>query len=236
MFVPLKDDNPLRVIRFQYVSLALILINCVVFLLTGPLLGEEASMVAVTGYGVVPTELLDLTRQGQQVLNPVPEPFTLVTYMFLHAGWLHLIGNLAFLWVFGDNVEDAFGHVAFALFFLLCGVVSALAHVMMTPDSHEPLIGASGAVSGVMAAYLLLYPKARVWILLFMRLPLKIPAWIALLGWFGLQILGLFMVEPEGQAVAFWAHIGGFVMGLAFTLLLRSPWLVKPQSEVTPHN
>lgn len=227
MFVPLKDDQPLKVIRFQYVVIALIALNVILFLLTGPLRGDEALMITATGFGVVPTELLDVARQAPSMLNPVAEPFTLLTYMFLHGGWLHLIGNLAFLWVFADNIEDAFGHFGFALFYILCGIAAALAHVVMMPDSHEPLIGASGAVSGVLAAYFLLYPKARVWILLFMRIPLKIPAWIVLGGWIILQFVSLGFEQPEEQAVAWWAHIGGFAMGLIFTMILRSPLWVK---------
>ncbi len=227
MFVPLKDDEPLKVIRFQYVVLALMAFNIVVFLLTGPLRGDEALMITVTGFGVVPSELLDLTRHGLPEFNPVAEPLTLLTYMFLHAGWLHLLGNLAFLWVFADNVEDAFGHFGFILFYILCGLAAAAVHVFMVPDSHEPLIGASGAVSGVLAAYLLLYPQARVWILLFMRIPLKIPAWMVLGGWIVLQFVSLGVEQPDGQAVAWWAHIGGFAMGLVFTLILRSPLFVQ---------
>ncbi len=227
MFVPLKDDNPLKLIRFQYVSLAIIALNVVLFLISGPMRGDEALMVTATGFGVVPSELLDVTRRLAGELNPVSEPVTLVTYMFLHAGWLHLLGNMAFLWVFADNVEDAFGHFGFVLFYLLCGITAAVAHVIMTPNSHEPLIGASGAMSGVLAAYLLLYPKARIWILFLMRIPLKIPAWIVLGGWLALQVVSLGLDQPEEQAVAWWAHIGGFAMGLLFTLLLRSPLFVK---------
>jgi membrane associated rhomboid family serine protease len=227
MFVPLKDDQPLKVIRFQYVVVALIALNVLLFLISGPLRGDEALLVTATGFGVVPTELLDLARQASPALNPIAEPLTLFTYMFLHGGWLHLIGNLAFLWVFADNIEDAFGHFGFALFYILCGIAAALAHVVMMPDSHEPLIGASGAVSGVLAAYLLLYPQARVWILLFMRIPLKIPAWIVLGGWIILQFVSLSFEQPEEQAVAWWAHIGGFAMGLIFTMVLRSPLWVK---------
>jgi membrane associated rhomboid family serine protease len=227
MFVPLKDDNPLRLIRFQYVSLAIIVINVLVFLITGPLRGDEALLLAENGFGVVPTELLDLTRVPNPAFNPIAEPLTLITHMFLHAGWIHLLGNMAFIWVFADNVEDAFGHVGFALFYLLSGVAAAMTHVLMQPNSHDPLIGASGAVSGVLAAYLLLYPQARVWILLFMRIPLKIPAWIVLGGWMALQLVSLWVDAPEDQSVAWWAHIGGFGMGLLFTLLLRSPLFVQ---------
>jgi membrane associated rhomboid family serine protease len=227
MFVPLKDDNPLRLIRLHYVTLTLIALNVVLFLITGPLAGDLALMTIITGFGVVPTELLDAARVPAPDLNPVAEPLTLVTYMFLHAGWIHLASNMAFLWVFADNVEDAFGHFGFALFYILCGVAAAMAHVFMQQDSHAPLVGASGAVSGVLAAYLLLYPKARVWILLLMRIPLKIPAWAVLGGWIVLQFVMLAMEPQDAQEVAWWAHIGGFAMGLVFTLLLRSPLFVR---------
>jgi membrane associated rhomboid family serine protease len=223
MFVPLKDDEPLKIIRFQYVVFAVIALNVLLFLITGPLRGDEALMVTATGFGVVPVELFDVSARNATSFNQISEPFTLLTYMFLHAGWLHLLGNMAFLWVFADNIEDAFGHFGFLLFYVLCGVAAALAHAFVEPQSADPLIGASGAVSGILAAYLLLYPQARVWILFLMRIPLKIPAWIVLGGWLAFQFVSLGMEQPEGQAVAWWAHIGGFATGLLFTLLLRSP-------------
>lgn len=221
MFMPLKDDTPLHVIRFQYVTLFIILLNVGLFVLTGPLAGEQALAIIQTDFGVVPSEILDLTRTPNPVFNPVSEPFTLLTYMFLHGGWLHLLGNMAFLWVFADNVEDAFGPVLFVLFYLVCGVVAAVVHIVLNPDSHQPLVGASGAVSGVMAAYLLLFPKARVWILLLMRIPIPVPAWVALGGWIAWQGASLFMPKGPGDSVAFWAHIGGFAAGLMITALLR---------------
>ena len=227
MFIPLKDDNPLKLIRFQYVSLAVIILNVLVFFLTGPLRGDEALLLTEVGFGVVPSELLDQTRFPNPAFNPVAEPLTLITYMFLHAGWLHLLSNMAFMWVFADNVEDAFGSVGFALFYFLCGVAAAMTHVLMLPNSHDPLVGASGAVSGVLAAYLLLYPRARVWVLVVMPIPIKIPAWIVLGGWIVLQVVSLYMESADVQEVAWWAHIGGFGMGLVFTLLLRSPLFVR---------
>jgi membrane associated rhomboid family serine protease len=194
MFMPLKDDTPLHVIRFQYVTLFIILLNVGIYLLTGPLAGEQALAIIQTGFGVVPTELLDLARVPNPEFNPVSEPVTLLTYMFLHGGWLHLIGNMAFLWVFADNVEDAFGPLLFTVFYVVCGMAAAGFHAMLNQNSHAPLIGASGAVSGIMAAYLLLYPKARVWILLFMRVPMPVPAWAALGGWIAWQGVGLTLV------------------------------------------
>jgi membrane associated rhomboid family serine protease len=146
-----------------------------------------------TGYGVIPGEL---THAIESSYNPIPEPLTLLTYMFLHAGWMPLISNMLFLWVFADNIEDAFGYFAFVLFYLLCGIAGALAHVLMSPTSTAPLIGASGAVSGVIGAYVLLYPKARVWILLFFRIPLRISAIWVLGGWFLLQVFSVLTAKP----------------------------------------
>ena len=228
MFVPLHDDTPLRVIRFQFVTLAIIVGNVVIFLLTGAFQSDLFLADVATSYGVVPADLTHATSQNIPY-SPIPEPLTFITYMFLHAGWLHLISNMLFLWVFADNVEDAFGYFAFALFYLLCGIAGALAHVMMAPDSPAPLIGASGAVSGVIGAYVLLYPKARVWILLFFRIPLRISAIWVLGGWFLLQVFSVLTAETGSDVqVAWWAHIGGFIAGLAITLVLRSRLLVRP--------
>jgi membrane associated rhomboid family serine protease len=229
MFVPLHDNTPLKVIRFQYVTGALIIINVVVFLFTGAFTSEEVLWAVATGYGIVPVELIQVVDPGT-AYNPIPEPLTLITYQFLHGGWWHLISNMAFLWVFADNVEDAFGHVGFLIFYLLCGAAAGLLHTLLAPQSAAPLIGASGAVSGVLASYLLLYPKARVWILLFLRIPLPISAFWALSGWFLLQLVSVFMATTEGDQVAWWAHIGGFLCGLILTFVLRSRLLVKTQS------
>jgi membrane associated rhomboid family serine protease len=227
MFVPLHDDTPLKVIRFQFVTLAIILGNVIIFLMTGAFQSDQVLASVASSFGVVPS---DLTHGGSQNIpfSPIPEPLTFLTYMFLHAGWMHLISNMLFLWVFADNVEDAFGYFAFALFYLLCGIVGALAHVAMTPNSTAPLIGASGAVSGVIGAYVLLYPKARVWILLFFRIPLRISAIWVLGGWFLLQVFYVLTAVGGDEAqVAWWAHIGGFIAGLAITLILRSRLLIR---------
>lgn len=230
MFVPLHDDTPLKVIRFQFVTLAIIVGNVIVFLMTGAFQSDQVLAGVAASFGVIPAELVGGFSQNVPY-SPIPEPLTFLTYMFLHAGWLHLISNMLFLWVFADNVEDAFGYFAFALFYLLCGIAGALAHVAMTPHSVAPLIGASGAVSGVIGAYVLLYPRARVWILLFFRIPLRISAIWVLGGWFLLQLFSVLTAEKGGEAeVAWWAHIGGFIAGLAITLVLRSRLLIRSQS------
>ena len=181
--------------------------------------------VAVLELGAVPPSMLLTTLEA--LGKPVPEPLTLVTYMFLHGGWLHIIFNMAFLWVFADNIEDAFGHFGFALFYLLCGIAGGLVHAIMQPASQIPVIGASGAVSGVLGAYLLLFPKARLWVFFYLPIPFRIPAVIVLGIWFATQIMGVFTPAEDGQLVAWWAHIGGFATGLILTMLLRSRLLVK---------
>jgi membrane associated rhomboid family serine protease len=229
MFVPLHDNTPLQVIRFQFVTVAILVGNVVVFLLTGAFQGEANLANIATSFGVVPS---DLTHLSQNVpYSVIPEPFTLVTYMFLHAGWMHLLSNMLFLWVFADNVEDAFGYFGFALFYVICGIAGALAHVAMQPNSAAPLIGASAAVSGVIGSYILLYPHARVWILLFFRIPLRISAFWVLGGWFLLQVFSAFAMPGGGeQEVAFYSHIGGFAAGIFITALLRSRLLVRGEN------
>ncbi len=227
MFVPLHDEAPLRVIRFQFVTLSLIAGNVVTFLMTGALQTDQILANVATSFGVVPSDL-GPSLSPDLPNSPVPEPLTFLTYMFLHAGWMHLLSNMLFIWIFADNVEDAFGHFAFALFYLLSGIGGAFAHVLMAPGSDVPLIGASGAVSGVIGAYVLLYPRARIWILLFYRIPLRISAIWVLGGWLLLQILSALTAKTGGDvAVAWWAHIGGFSVGLAMTFLLRSRLLIR---------
>jgi membrane associated rhomboid family serine protease len=227
MFVPLHDSTPLKVIRFQAITILLIALNAVMFLTTGAFTSDQVMYAVASGWGLVPGEL---TGQVSPALgyDPIPEPATLITYQFLHGGWWHLISNMLFLWVFADNIEDAFGHVAFALFYLLAGVAGGLAHVLMAPGSDVPLIGASGAVSGVIGAYVVLFPRARVWILLFLRLPLRIGAAWVVGGWFVLQVASLFLSGNGGEVqVAWWAHIGGFLAGLGITYAIRRRLLIR---------
>ena len=228
MFVPLHDNTPLQVIRFQFVTVAIILANAVMYLMTGAFNSDQVLAGIATGYGLVPGELTGVVMPVAG-FDPIPEPLTLITYQFLHAGWWHLASNMLFLWVFADNIEDAFGYAAFACFYLLCGVAGGLTHVLMAPGSDMPLVGASGAVSGVLGAYAVLYPKARVWILLFMRLPLRIGAAWVLGGWFLLQIGSLFMTQGGEVQVAFWAHIGGFLAGLGITWAIRRRLFLRMQ-------
>jgi membrane associated rhomboid family serine protease len=227
MFIPLHDSTPLRVIRFQLVTLTIIALNVAMYLTTGAFTGEQVLLAIASGWGLVPGELLGALPPVIGY-DPVPEAATLVTYQFLHGGWWHLISNMLFLWVFADNIEDAYGHASFAVLYLVCGIFAGLTHVVVEPWSGAPLVGASGAVSGILGAYVMLYPKARVWILLFMRLPLRIGALWVLGGWFLLQIVSWWLDPGTAEtSVAWGAHIGGFLAGLAITYAFRHRLLMR---------
>ena len=224
MFVPVFDDNPLKSIRFQSVTVTLIVVNALVFLLeTGGLTQQ-----AIASFAVVPTELF--SRGSLLVAVPVheriavPEQLTLLTYMFFHGDIFHLLSNMIFLWVFGDNVEDALGHFNFLVFYLACGVIAGLTHALMMPTSPLPLIGASGAIAGVIAAYIMLYPRVKVWVLAFRFIPLRVSAALVLGLWIATQLFMVFVAEAG--PVAWWAHIGGLVAGAVLVLFMRRAGVV----------
>ena len=217
MFIPLHDANSLKHIRLQYVTIGLIAINVVVFFLTA-LVPSEGLNNAEIGLGYIPVVVNDMAELPSE-LYLVPEDVTYVTYAFLHADVWHLGGNMLFLWVFGDNVEDALGHFKYLVFYLACAAVGAWFHGAVQPESHAPLIGASGAVAGIVAAYLLLHPKVKVWVLAFGRIPLRIPAIFPLVFWVGLQF---FMLVSDTDGVVSWAaHVGGIIAGAVLVLVLR---------------
>ncbi len=221
MFVPLSDTNPLRQIEFQFVTVGLIIANVAVFLLQQ----VQVSPTTLASFSVIPAELLGgavlVGPSGDPQIMVLPEWTTLLSYMFLHADVFHLAGNMLFLWVFGDNVEDAMGHFWFLAFYLLCGVAAGLTHAMMMPNSPAPLVGASGAVAGVIAAYLMLHPKVRVWVLAFQFIPLQVSAALALGFWVIIQIVMVLM--PQVGPVAWWAHIGGLIAGAFLIIFIRKP-------------
>ena len=223
MFLPLKDSNPLKVIPFQVVTVTIIAL-CIGVFAWQSLLPERAAFEAALSYGVIPAVLFDYRDLPPQ-LAVIPAEATVFTSMFLHADWLHLGGNMLYLWVFGDNIEDSMGHVRFVAFYLVCGVAAVLAHGLMDPTSTVPLVGASGAISGILGAYLLLHPRVRVITLLLFRipLPLPLPAYIVLGGWILLQVFNLYVgdgMAAEG-GTALWAHIGGFVAGVLLIVPMR---------------
>ena len=216
MLLPLRDRNPLRIIAFQAVTASLIAICVLVFLIQKLVAANETAFIL--GYGFIPAVVFDI-RELTPSLVRIPEELTVITSLFLHGGWGHLLGNMLFLWIFGDNIEDAMGHLRFALFYLVCGVVAALAHGAMYPASASPLIGASGAIAGVMGAYLMLHPRVKVLILVFYRVPLYLPAYLVLAMWLGFQLYNI--LTAGGSQVAWWAHVVGFVTGALLVIPLR---------------
>jgi membrane associated rhomboid family serine protease len=216
MFLPLHDGVPLRHLRTPVITRLLIGLCLLGYGLTfyGPI-GPEW---VIAGLGVIPSVLFG-TAALPDGLPLVPEPLTLITSLFLHGSLLHLFGNLLFLWVFGDNVEDAMGHGRFLGFFLACGALAGLVHALIDPESQRPLIGASGAVSGVVAAYLLLYPRVRVWGLFLKGLPLRLPALWAIGFWILLQIAAAAFSRDDD--IGWFAHLAGLAAGAALTPLLR---------------
>ena len=228
MFVPIYDDNPLRRIRAPFVNWALIAANCIMFAIEAGGLPDAVT----ASFAIIPNELWTVGVLGGPAHGPhdgwpVAERYTLLTYMFLHGDFLHLLGNMLFLWVFGDNVEDELGHARYAVFYILCGITGGIAHALLQPSSGAPLIGASAAVAGVITAYLMLYPRVLVWILVLRFIPLRISAAFALGAWILTQIAMaatpyLFPSTQIGP-VAWWAHIGGIVAGAVLIVILRRP-------------
>ncbi|MQQ09937.1 rhomboid family intramembrane serine protease [Epibacterium sp. SM1979] len=212
---PLRDQNPSG--RTPYVTYALMAVNILAYLWYASQFPEGRALAQF--YDVVAVVPIEITH-GQ-------DWGTLLTSMFVHAGLLHLAGNMLFLWIFGDNIEDEMGHLPFFLFYLASGVAAALAQVGADPTSQIPTVGASGAIAGVMGAYLLMYPRAKVDVLLvliiFFRV-FSIPAVWVLGTWFAMQFLGGFTAPTDQGGVAYWAHAGGFVAGLALCLPL---WLLR---------
>lgn len=218
--IPLFDDNPTA--RAALVTWGLIAACVLAFLWQISLPPDLARQIELS-LGMVPSLLFGHARLDPDLVV-VPPWASLFTSMFLHGGWMHLIGNMLFLWIFGDNVEDSMGRLRFLVFYALCGAAAALTQAWMSPQSDFPMIGASGAIAGVLGAYLLLHPRANVRvlvvILLYIRL-INVPAVIVLGLWFAGQVLSA-VASPAGNGgVAFWAHIGGFVCGLALLPLFK---------------
>jgi membrane associated rhomboid family serine protease len=218
--IPLRDDNPSEL--RPLVAIGLIAI-CVLVFLWQLSHGARGGQGVIYSLGLIPSVLFGI-KDLPPDLATVPPTLTILTSMFLHGGWLHLIGNMLYLWIFGDNVEDAMGHVRFALFYVLCGVAAALAQAIPDPQSTLPMVGASGAISGVLGAYLLLYPHARVLVAIpfgFFIHTMRLPAGIVLLFWFGIQFISNMMASPGAGGVAFRAHIGGFVAGMLLVIIFK---------------
>lgn len=218
--LPIGDDNADR--RFApMVNYVLIAINVLVFVFLQGMGGNEKFTYA---FSTVPAEILTGKDIAAGVLEttPVPVYFTLITSMFMHGGWAHLLGNMLFLWVFGDNIENRIGHSRYLIFYLVCGIIASLSHVFISgADSEIPSLGASGAISGVMGGYLLLFPSRRVRVLMGRGVS-EVPAFVALGIWIVFQVIngmGMLGGEQTGGGVAYAAHIGGFIAGLALIKL-----------------
>jgi membrane associated rhomboid family serine protease len=184
--------------------------------------GDEGFLRIVYAFGAIPAVLFDDAALPHEV-SLIPPWFTLATSMFLHGGLAHLLGNMLFLWVFGDNVEDAMGHGRFIVFYLLCGLIAALAHAIAVPDSVAPMIGASGAISGVLGAYFILHPRVQVWIIVFAFIPVRLPTYVVLGTWAATQLVLSFTADEATNQVAWWAHIAGFAAGAALIRYFRYP-------------
>ena len=246
--IPIGDEDTGGQPGLPYVNLAIIAINVIVFLY------QLVDPNFTNGYSAVPAEITTGKDIIGQILIPQPDGtavvideaagpnpiwLTLLTSMFMHGGWLHIGGNMLFLFIFGDNIEKAYGHIKYLAFYLVCGIIAGLAHVLSQPDSIIPSLGASGAISGVMAGYLVLFPTNRVKVLLALGIvllrPIMVPAVVMIGVWALLQFingLGAIAVTDQTSGVAYWAHIGGFIAGLVITFLAR-PFLDRTGSATS---
>ena len=247
---PYHDEN--QTLRTPIVTIGLIGACAAAWFLLQGAGAEVPAAESVCNLGLIPGELTESVRPGTRfpmgegmvcLTDPGPQYLNVLTSMFLHGGWMHLLGNMWFLWLFGNNIEDSMSRPRYLLFYLLCGVAAALAQVAVDPASAIPMVGASGAISGVMGAYLVLFPRVRVFTLLplgFFVTTVALPAWGMLVYWMVLQFVGgLGSIGARGGGVAFWAHLGGFVAGVVLVKLFatsdhlnahrRTNW--RPQRE-----
>ena len=219
MLLPLHDTNPLKHIRFQYVTVGIIGV-CVAVFFYQLSLGDRSERAFIFGFGAIPAVVFGIKTLPVE-LTHAPAVLSLVTSMFLHGGFMHLLGNMLFLWVLGDNVEDALGHRRFVVFYLLTGLIAVLAHAGTDTASQIPMIGASGAISGIIGAYLMVHPKARIKTLVGYFI-VSLPAWVVLGFWIGFQFFSTAMATGgAGGGVAWWAHIGGFFAGVILIVPMR---------------
>jgi membrane associated rhomboid family serine protease len=226
---PYHDENETQ--RTPYWTIAIIALNVLTWIVVQGGGMSVRFYESVCNLGLIPGELTERVPPGTRfpmtedllcLTDPGRQISHLVTSMFLHGSWLHLLGNMWFLWLFGNNVEDSMSRRAFPIFYLLCGLSASLFQVVVSPASSIPMVGASGAISGIMGAYLILYPRVRVFTLVplgFFLTSLALPAWTMLLYWMFLQLIGGFAAVGQSGGVAFWAHVGGFVAGIVLIKL-----------------
>ncbi|HEX9461704.1 MAG TPA: rhomboid family intramembrane serine protease [Alphaproteobacteria bacterium] len=232
MLIPLRDDNVTR--RPPSATTGIIGLCTAVFLYQISLPGRGSEIVAL-GYGMIPSVLFG-THHLSPAIPTVAPWLTVFTSMFLHGGFLHIAGNMLYLWVFGRAVDDALGSIRFVVFYLICGVAAAMTQAFVEPDATVPMIGASGAISGILGAYLVLFPRARVLVLFFWGLitPLHLPAKVLLLWWIVVQVASILLSSRGEGGVAWYAHIGGFVAGMILIYLFRPRRFPPAQSPPLP--
>jgi membrane associated rhomboid family serine protease len=241
---PIRDENP--TLRPPIATYVIIGMNLVVWVFVQGLGAEVPLIESFCRYALIPGDLLGTVAPGTVVpmsqtlacpLDGQSNASTILSSMFMHGGWFHLLGNMLFLWVFGDNVEDVMGPGRFALFYVLCGAAAAAAQIATDPTSVIPMVGASGAIGGVMGAYAILFPKARVDLLIVLIVyvtTVSVPAIFMLGYWFLLQLIsGLGTLDAAGGGVAFWAHIGGFVAGVVLIFIFKRPDLIEARKSLT---
>jgi membrane associated rhomboid family serine protease len=240
---PYRDENETQ--RPAIVTGVIIALNVLVWLIVEGAGSERSVAQSVCELGLIPGELTSTIPPGTTfpigegvvcATDPGRQLSHIFTHMFLHGSWMHLLGNMWFLWLFGNNIEDSMGHARFIVFYLVCGLAAASAQIFTSPSSAIPMVGASGAISGVMGAYLLLYPNVRVYTLVplgFFITSLALPAWVMLGYWFGIQFFsGLVSFGGEMGGVAFWAHVGGFVAGIVLVkLFARGDYIDERQAH-----
>jgi len=221
LFVPIWDMNHLKRVKFQYVTVGLIALNTFIYFVFETHLVFHSPASFVDALALKPRDLESINA----FMEHVPDHFRLLTYMFIHGNIWHLLGNMVFLFVFGDNVEDALGHFRFVVFYLLCGVIAAVVHSAVTVAPDVPLIGASGAIAGVVGAYAVLHPNVRVWVLfpvpVLSFLPLRFSAGFVIGMWIIYQIASGIMLT--GDPTAWWAHVGGFFAGALLIAIMKRP-------------
>jgi membrane associated rhomboid family serine protease len=231
--IPISDENPTRLTPFSTWAL---IAACVAVFFWQLTFDERESRALIFSLGFIPKNFFEPAATA--TLFGIPWPWlTIFTSMFLHGGFLHVGGNMLYLWIFGNNVEDAMGHARFLFFYLICGVAAALSEGIVSPDSAVPMLGASGAISGVLASYVLIYPRTRITVIIplgILLYPTKISAFYVVGFWFLLQVLNVFTTAPGAPGTAWMAHVGGFATGLALTPVLsqfplfgryrRGPW------------
>ena len=236
---PYRDENPTE--HPAIITVAIIAANVLAFLFVQGAGAQGPLARSVCDLGLIPGEILGSAKPGSGVelapgmvclVDAVPKYWTVLTSMFMHGGWFHLIGNMLFLWVFGNNIEDAMGHGKFVIFYLLCGTAAAATQTFLSPHSIVPMVGASGAISGVLGAYLLLYPKVRVHTLIVLPIyitTVAFPAYVMLGYWILLQLVGGLgsLSEIDKGGVAFFAHVGGFITGLVLVRLFASDEVLR---------